>query len=338
MSRRDNLSITPYGSAVREMNTSNAGGMFHAEGVVTPYGSAVREWRRCRRDFEAYLRLEKGRTSNTVEAYLRDFDQLARCLGDIPPAEVTLEELQQLLKIVNESEIAPTTQRRLISGWRTFFNMLVVDDVILDNPAELLDMPVRPGHLPDVLTDDEITALQETFDRSTPEGERNYVIIEVMYGCGLRVSELVNLKLSNIYAEEQCLRVVGKGDKERWVPVNQRAMDLMFNYIHHVRAHQTPQPGEDKIVFLNRRGHRLTRQMVFIFLQRAAAAAGIQKQISPHSLRHSFATELVENGADLRAVQEMLGHASIATTEIYTHISRETLRNTIAAYHPHYKK
>ena len=295
-------------------------------------------WRRRKRDFEAYLRLEKGMSDNTVLAYLRDYDQLARFFDAVPPEEVTLDHLQQLLKMLNDSEIASTTQRRLISGWRTFFKMLVIDDAIKDNPAELLDMPMRPDHLPDVLTDDEITALQDTFDRSSPEGERNYAIVEVLYGCGLRVSELINLKLSNLYPEEQCLRVVGKGDKERWVPVNQRAIDLMMGYIHHIRSHQTPQAGEEKIFFLNRRGHRLTRQMVFIILQRAATAAGISKKISPHSLRHSFATELVENGADLRAVQEMLGHASIATTEIYTHISRETLRNTIAAYHPHYSR
>lgn len=296
------------------------------------------QWKRYRRDFEAYLRLEKGMADNTVEAYLRDYDQLARTLVEVAPEEVTLEHLQQLLKIFNDSEISPTTQRRLISGWRTFFKMLVVDDVIQENPAELLDMPLRPHHLPDVLTDEEITALQDTFDRSTPEGERNYAIVELLYGCGLRVSELVNLRLSNVYPEEQCLRVIGKGDKERWVPVNQRALGLTLDYIHHVRSHLTPQAGEEKIVFLNRRGHRLSRQMVFLFLQKAAETAGLHKQISPHSLRHSFATELIENGADLRAVQEMLGHASVATTEIYTHISRDTLRNTIAAFHPHYAK
>ena len=161
---------------------------------------------------------------------------------------------------------------------------------------------------------------------------------EVLYGCGLRVSELVNLKLSNIYVEEQYLQVIGKGDKERWVPINERALELMLTYIHNVRSHLPVKPGEDKYVFLNRRGHHLTRQMVFIMLREAVAAAGIKKTVSPHSLRHSFATELVENGADLRAVQEMLGHESISTTEIYTHLTRDTLRNTIAAYHPHYSK
>ena len=296
-------------------------------------------WRRYRRDFEAHLRLEKGLALNTVESYLRDFDHLSNYMIEynVVPENVELIHLQQLLKIMNDTGIAPASQRRMISGWRVFFKMLVIEDVINDNPAELLDMPIRPNHLPDVLTDEEITKIQASFDLSLPDGARNYVIIEVLYGCGLRVSELVNLKLSNIYDEEQCLQVIGKGDKERWVPINAKALELMKTYILTVRSHVTPQPGEEKYVFLNRRGHHLTRQMVFIFLQRAAEAAGITKTISPHSLRHSFATELVENGADLRAVQEMLGHASIATTEIYTHLSRETLRNTIANYHPHYK-
>ena len=297
-------------------------------------------WRRYRRDFEAYLRLEKGLAVNTVAAYLVDYNHLADFMieQDIIPEDVRIGDLQQLLKIINDTEVTPTTQRRMISGWRMFFKMLVIEEVVKDNPAELLDFPMRPEHLPDILTNEEITKIQSTFDLSTPEGQRNYVIVEVLYGCGLRVSELVNLKMSNIYDDELFLHVIGKGNKERWVPVNERAMKLILTYIHTVRSHQTPQQGEEKIVFLNRRGHRLSRQMVFIFLQRAVNDAGINKKISPHTLRHSFATELVENGADLRAVQEMLGHANIATTEIYTHISRETLRNTIAAFHPHYAK
>ena len=299
-----------------------------------------RTWARHRRDYETYLKLERGMADNSVQAYLRDFAHLQifaveRC---VEPEQVTLRDLQQLLKRFSDLEIAPATQRRMISGWRMFFHMLVIEDAIKESPADLLDLPIRPKHLPDVLNDDEITEIQETFDRSTPEGERNYVIVEVLYGCGLRVSELVNLKLSNIYADEQYLQVIGKGDKERWVPVNERALDLMLSYIHNVRCHLQVQPGEDKYVFLNRRGHHLTRQMVFIMLRDAVAAAGIKKKVSPHSLRHSFATELVENGADLRAVQEMLGHESISTTEIYTHLTRDTLRNTIAAFHPHYKR
>lgn len=297
-------------------------------------------WRRTMRDFETWLKLEKGLAANSVEAYRHDVLQMASFMSGlgVEPVDVSVDDLRQLLGLVKDLGLSSTTQRRMISGWRMFFKMLVVEDAVKQNPAELLDFPVKPHHLPDVLTDSEITLLQQTFDRSTPEGERNYVIVEVLYGCGLRVSELVNLRLSNIYDEEQYLQVFGKGSKERWVPVNPVALKLLSNYIHHVRCHIPPQPGEEKYVFLNRRGHHLSRQMVFIFLQQAVREAGIKKKISPHSLRHSFATELVENGADLRAVQEMLGHASITTTEIYTHISRDTLRNTIAAFHPHYAK
>ncbi len=297
-------------------------------------------WGRYEEDFEGYLRLEKGMAANSVAAYLRDVGHLAEFMTehDVAPEDVKTDDLRQLLNLLCDMEIASTSQRRMISGWRTFFKMLVIEDVVKENPAELLDFPVRAKHLPDVLTDEEITEIQKTFDLSTYEGMRNYVIVEVLYGCGLRVSELVNLKLSNIYAEEQYLQIFGKGDKERWVPINPRALELLDTYIHHVRVHVPEKMGEEKYVFLNRRGRHLSRQMIFIFLQKAVDEAGIKKKISPHSLRHSFATELVENGADLRAVQEMLGHASISTTEIYTHITREALRNTIAAYHPHYAK
>lgn len=297
-------------------------------------------WRRYRRNFETYLRLERGMAGNSVNAYLQDYDHMMRFMVEQSkgPEDVELCDLQQLLKSFSDLDIAPTSQRRMIAGWRMFYKMLVVEDALKDSPADLLDLPMRPRHLPDVLTDSEITEIQRTFDRSTMEGERNYVIVEVLYGCGLRVSELVGLKMSNIYADEQMLQVIGKGDKERWVPVNERALQLMLNYIHSVRSHVPVKPGEERYVFLNRRGAHLTRQMVFIMLKDAVKAAGIQKTVSPHSLRHSFATELVENGADLRAVQEMLGHESISTTEIYTHLTRDTLRNTIAAYHPHYKK
>lgn len=298
-----------------------------------------RSWARHRRDYETYLRLERRMADNSVIAYLHDFAHLETYAVQqgIEPEQVSQQDLQQLLKQFSDLEIAPTTQRRIISGWRMFFHMLVIEDVIKESPADLLDLPIRPHHLPDVLSDEEISLIQQTFDRSTPEGERNYVIVEVLYGCGLRVSELVNLKLSNIYADEQYLQVIGKGDKERWVPINEHALKLMLSYIHNIRSHIV-KSAEDKYVFLNRRGHQLTRQMVFIMLREAVAAAGIRKKVSPHSLRHSFATELVENGADLRAVQEMLGHESISTTEIYTHLTRDTLRNTIAAFHPHYKK
>lgn len=299
-----------------------------------------RSWARHRRDYETYLKLERKMADNSVVAYMHDFAQLETfaVLQNLEPEDIKSQDLQLLLKQFTDLEIAPTTQRRMISGWRMFFHMLVIEDAIKESPADLLDLPIRPHHLPDVLNDDEVTLIQQTFDRSTPDGERNYTIVEVLYGCGLRVSELVNLKLSNIYVDEQYLQVIGKGDKERWVPINERALELMLSYIHNVRSHMPVMSGEDKYVFLNRRGHHLTRQMVFIMLRNAVAAAGIKKKVSPHSLRHSFATELVENGADLRAVQEMLGHESISTTEIYTHLTRDTLRNTIAAFHPHYSK
>jgi len=297
-------------------------------------------WRRNRRDYETYLRLEKGLADNSVQAYLRDFDHLARFMSEqgTDSEHVTLEQLQQLLAQLNDTGIAPTSQRRMIAGWRMFFHMLVVDDAIKDSPADLLDLPLRPKHLPDVLTDEDITKLQQTFDLSLPDQYRNNVIVEVLYGCGLRVSELVNLKLSNIYEQEQALLVTGKGDKQRWVPINPHALSMLLTYIHNVRSHIDVKSGEEKYVFLNRRGTHLSRNYVFMFLQQAVEQAGIQKHVSPHSLRHSFATELVENGADLRAVQEMLGHESISTTEIYTHLTRDTLRNTIAAFHPHYAK
>ena len=298
------------------------------------------DWPRYTREFETQLRLERNLSDNSVQAYLHDVALLrsfAEPLG-IEPQDVTEENLHSLFKQLNETGIAITTQCRIISGLRAFFRMLVMDNVLPDNPAEHLAMPTRPKHLPDVLDDSEIEAMQKTFDRSLPGPARNYVIVEVLYGCGLRVSELVNLKLSNIYAEEQMLQIFGKGDKERWVPINPRALKLMQDYILTLRSHLPIVPGEEKYVFLNLRGHHLSRVAVFQFIKEAVEKAGIHKTVSPHSLRHSFATELVQNGADLRAVQEMLGHECLSTTEIYTHLSRQYLRDTISTYHPHYKK
>ena len=298
------------------------------------------DWQRDIRDFETWLRLEKGLADNSVEAYLRDVGQMRRFMEDqgVEPEAVTLEHLQLLLGQLNDMGIAPASQRRMIAGWRMFYKHLVVEDAMKDSPAEMLDLPVRPRHLPDVLSDEDITKIQATFDLSLPDQFRNNVIVEVLYGCGLRVSELVNLKMSNIYEDEGMLQVIGKGDKERWVPINARALEMMEMYIHTVRVHYDIKSGEEKFVFINRLGRHLSRNYVFMFLQQAVKDAGLNKHVSPHSLRHSFATELVENGADLRAVQEMLGHESISTTEIYTHLTRDALRNTIEAYHPHYKK
>ena len=298
------------------------------------------DWHRYIRDFEAHLRLERNLADNSVQAYLRDVEHLHRYVEPlgIEPQDVAPVHIQGLLKELNETDIAVTSQCRLLSGLRTFFRMLVIMDVIPENPAELVDMPNRPQHLPDVLTDEDVAALQATFDRSLPGPARNYVIVEVLYGCGLRVSELVNLRLSNIYPEEEMLQVIGKGNKERWVPINAHALNLLQDYILTIRSQLTPQPGEGKYVFLNLRGHHLTRVAVFQFIKEAVDKAGLHKNVSPHSLRHSFATELVQNGADLRAVQEMLGHESLSTTQIYTHLSHQYLRDTISTYHPHYKK
>lgn len=297
-------------------------------------------WQAAIEEYKAHLKLERHLSDNTLASYLNDVTHLRRYAEErhIAPEQVTVEDLQLLLSQLNELDIAITTQCRFISALRSFYKMMLIDDLVSDNPADLLEMPSRPKHLPDVLSDSDITAIQATFDRSLPDQERNYVIIEVLYGCGLRVSELVNLKLADIYAEEQCLMVTGKGDKQRWVPINERALSLMLTYIHQIRSHQTPKAGNEKYVFLNRFGTRLSRNYVFMFLKEAVRRSGINKHVSPHSLRHSFATELVQNGADLRAVQEMLGHESISTTEIYTHLSRQFLRDTIEAYHPHYRK
>lgn len=312
----------------------------HDSRFTIHHSQSTVDWTRYTHDFETHLRLEKGLADNSVEAYLRDLSHLRRFaepLG-LEPQDITVENLNELLYQLNMSDVAVATQCRIISGLRTFFRMLVIEGVLPENPASLVELPKRPKHLPDVLSDADIEALQATFDRSLPGPARNYVIVEVLYGCGLRVSELVNLKLSNLYAEEEMLQIFGKGDKERWVPINPRALKLLQDYIFTLRSQIKPQPGEEKYIFLNLRGHHLTRVAVFQFIKEAVEKAGLRKNVSPHSLRHSFATELVQNGADLRAVQEMLGHARISTTEIYTHITREYLRETIETYHPHYRK
>ena len=308
--------------------------MNQIEAIVNP------DWNRAIKLFGSFLTLERHLSSNSVEAYLRDVSQLARYAEETgkKPEQIDIDDLRGLLAELNETGIALATQCRIVSGLRTFFRMLLIEDIVKDNPAELLEMPRMSRHLPDVLTNDEIDAVIATFDLSMPDQARNRVIVEVLYGCGLRVSELVNLHISNIYEEESFLLVTGKGDKQRWVPINSTALRLMMQYIHNIRSLQRIRPGEEKYVFINRLGTHLSRNYVFMFLKEAVAKAGIRKSISPHSLRHSFATELVTNGADLRAVQEMLGHAHLNTTEIYTHLSHQYLRDTISTYHPHYKK
>lgn len=297
-------------------------------------------WQHTLRDFETYLRLERNYADNTVQSYLRDMAHLRRYAEEhgVSPEQVDVGLIREMLKELADTGIEISTQCRLISAMRTFYRMMVIEDAVRENPAEMVEMPTRPKHLPDVLTDSDIEAIQSTFDRSMPGPARNYVMVEVLYGCGLRVSELVNMKLSNIFADEGFLQVFGKGNKERWVPINARALRLLEEYILTLRSQIQPKPGEEKYVFLNLRGHHLSRVAVFQFIKEAVEKAGLDKHVSPHSLRHTFATELVQNGADLRAVQEMLGHECLATTEIYTHLSRQYLRETIESYHPHYKK
>lgn len=298
------------------------------------------DWSRYIKEYETHLRLERNLADNSVQGYRHDVEILRQYAEErgLEPHDVTVDHLREILKELADMDIAVTTQSRIISGWRSFYHMLVMEDVMQDSPAALIEMPARPKHLPDVLSDEDIAAIQATFDRSKPGPARNYVIIEVLYGCGLRVSELCNLKLSNIYPDEEMIQVIGKGNKERWVPINAHALKQLEDYILYIRSQLTPQPGEDKYVFLNLRGHHLSRVAVFQFIKEAVEKAGLHKHVSPHSLRHSFATELVQNGADLRAVQEMLGHETLSTTEIYTHLSRDFLRDTISTYHPHYKK
>lgn len=298
------------------------------------------DWKRAMRDFRSYLKLERQLSDNSIEAYLRDVSHLAQYAADIKvtPTGVTLEHLRGLVAQLHDAGVALATQCRIVSGLRTFYRMMLITDAVDANPAELLEMPRSSRHLPDVLTNEEIDAIIATFDQSMSDQARNRVIVEVLYGCGLRVSELCNLHLSNIYADDEFLLVTGKGDKQRWVPINSMALHLMLQYIETIRCHQKIRHGEENYVFINRLGTHLSRNYVFMFLKEAVRKAGIQKSISPHSLRHSFATELVTGGADLRAVQEMLGHEKISTTEIYTHLSHQYLRDTISTYHPHYRK
>ena len=297
-------------------------------------------WNRVVSDFEIWLRLEKGLMPNSIDAYLHDVAYLSdyAAANSLIPEQITLTDLQNFLKELNSTDIAATTQCRMISGIRMFFKYLLIEDAITENPAELLDVPKTTRKLPDVLTNNEIDKMLQTLDNSRPDEARNTVMIEVLYGCGLRVSELVDLTLSQLYLDEECLLITGKGNKQRWVPINSGAITVLRNYLTLIRTQIPVKAGHENYVFLNRRGTKLSRVYVFMVIKKAAEAAGIRKQVSPHSLRHSFATELVQNGADLRAVQEMLGHSSITTTEIYTHVSRSYLRATIANYHPRYCK
>ena len=285
--------------------------------------------------YRRYLKLEKGYSANTLDAYMRDVDKLFRYLAveQVDVLDVKLEDLEHFAAFISDLGIGPRSLARFLSGVRQFYRFLVIDGYLEVDPTELLESPKQPDHLPEVLSTAEVDLLEQAIDLSKWEGHRNRAIIEVLFSCGLRVSELTNLKLSNLYIEEQYIRVMGKGSKERLVPISPRALDEL-NYWFADRNVMKIKPGEEDYVFLNRRGQHLTRTMILIMIKRYAVEAGIKKTISPHTLRHSFATSLLEGGADLRAIQAMLGHESIGTTEIYTHIDTSTLRQEILEHHP----
>lgn len=298
-------------------------------------------WDPYKKGFKAFLQLEKSLSDNSVEAYLRDIEKLTQFLQEknnvTSPANVTLADLQQFTRWVNELGMTPTSQARIISGIRSFYKYCLIENIVTIDPTTLLEAPKLKRALPDVLTFDEIENIIAQIDLSKPEGGRNKAILETMYSCGLRVSEVVNLKLSALYLDVGFIRVTGKGDKERLVPIGDSAVKYINIYRKDIRVHMPVKKGQEDYVFLNRRGAKLTRVMIFLILKDLVKKAGITKNISPHTFRHSFATHLVEGGADLRAVQEMLGHESITTTEIYTHLDREFLRDTLQQFHPAFK-
>ncbi len=291
--------------------------------------------------FKNYLKLEKSLSYNTIVSYLRDVIKLRvyleSCDKTVIPEKVKLSHLQDFLKSIHETGLSATSQARIVSGLKAFFKDLVLENLIVQDPAQLLEAPKTGRKLPDTLDITEIESIFKVIDRSKPEGERNRCILEVLYGCGLRVSELINLKVSNIYFKDGFIRIIGKGNKERLVPLGEIAAKHIRIYQEEVRLHITPLKGEEDCLFLSKRGKRLSRVMVFLMIKDLTQKAGIRKTISPHTFRHSFASHLVEGGADLRAVQEMLGHASITTTEIYTHLEKRYLRDMIERFHPRSK-
>lgn len=288
------------------------------------------------REYNGYLRLQRGLSANTAEAYRRDVEKLTAWLAaeHTPLREVTYPALEQFTAALFELGIAETTRKRIVSGIKSFFHFLRISDFIAEDPSLLLETP-RPGlHLPEVLTLSEIDALIAAIDPDSAEADRNRAIMETLYGCGLRVSELTNLEIGRINFAEGFITVLGKGSKERIVPMSPIAADRIQEYLHGSRTEVKIKPGEEGILFLNRRGHRLTRQMIFTIVRRLAEAAGVTKTISPHTMRHSFATHLLEGGANLLSIQQMLGHESVATTEIYIHLDTSHLREEILLHHP----
>jgi integrase/recombinase XerD len=294
-------------------------------------------WTAAKQRFKQYLQLERSLSVNSVEAYLADLEKYQlwmESLGYHDPLKINQKSIQQFPLWVSDQGFQATSQARIISGVRAFYKFLVMEDSLLESPADFLEPPKTGRKLPVVLSVEEIDAMIAAVDRSTGEGERNVAMLETLYSCGLRVSELVGLKLTQIHPEEGFLQVIGKGNKERLVPVGSRALKHIKLYVNEVRVHVNIQSSQRDVVFLSKRGGALSRQSVFLLIKGLALKTGVKKNISPHTFRHSFATHLVEAGADLRAVQEMLGHESITTTEIYTHLDRNYLADTLLKYHP----
>jgi integrase/recombinase XerD len=298
-------------------------------------------WLIYKKGFKSYLQLEKSLSENSVDAYLYDIDKLTQYLSisspELKPGELSLQHLERFLEWIAKLGMTPSSQSRIVSGIRNFYKYCLQEQISNTDPSALLETPKLAKHLPDILSFSEIELMSNSIDVSTPEGVRNKAIIETIYSCGLRVSELVTLRLSCLYFDAGYIRIIGKGDKERLVPVGTYAIKYINIYRETIRVHLPGVPGHEDFVFLNRRGSKLSRIMIFMIIKEIAKKAGIKKNISPHTLRHSFATHLVEGGADLRAVQEMLGHESITTTEIYTHLDREYLRNTLQQFHPAFR-
>lgn len=295
-------------------------------------------WESNIKHFGNYLKLERSLSDNSIEAYVRDMEKLQQYMQmtskEISPVKVTAKHLQGFLGYINELGMSAHSQARILSGIKAFYRYLLFEELLEKDPTALIEGPKLGRKLPDTLSYIEIEKLMEAIDLSTPEGGRNRAILEVLYSSGLRVSELVDLRINNVYFDVGFMRVIGKGNKERLVPVGKDALKFLKSYKEEIRVHVPVQKGFESFMFLNRRGRKLTRVMIFTIIKQLAEKIGLKKVISPHTFRHSFATHLIEGGADLRAVQEMLGHESITTTEIYTHLDRDYLRQVIQEFHP----
>ncbi len=294
-------------------------------------------WQNAIKDYQLFLKIERGLSKNTIDSYSRDLKKLEIFLqeNEITFSPISIDEttIQQFIYHIAK-EVNPRSQARIISGLRSFFDYLIFEDYRKTNPTDLIEAPKIGRKLPDTLSEEEINELISAIDLSHPQGERNRTIVETMYSCGLRVSELITLKISDLFFDEGFIRVIGKGNKQRFVPIHYNAQIYISSYIKVIRTHLNPKKGYEDTVFLNRRGNGLTRQMIFIILKDLAIKIDLNKKISPHTLRHSFATHLLKNGADLRAIQQMLGHESITTTEVYVHLDKSYLKEVVETFHP----